>query len=149
MVNDRPKRKAIPVRIKREVCERQGLLCYQCHEVPVHWETGSRTHMDHRPPLRLRGIRDDMRDYEPAQHDPIYLDALCVECHKLRTFRGTGADFCDLTKIKRERRREKERRGEGKKKRTWPKGRSLQSRPFPKVKRGFKARKPERRPERP
>lgn len=132
MSNDRPKRKAIPVRIKREVCEAQGLLCYQCREAPVHWETGSRTHMDHRPPLRLRGISNDMRDYEPAQLDPIYLDALCVECHKLRTFLANGADYSDITKIARFRRREKKIRGEGKKKKAWPKGRKIASRPFQK-----------------
>lgn len=110
--DDRPPRRAIPVRIKRQVCERQNFLCRGDCGRPVDPRPRRQTHFDHSPALRLRDISLDGRDYIPHQHSPEHIDALCPECHHAKT-RGTGATTAgsDIGKIKKERHREDRRAG--------------------------------------
>lgn len=62
---------------------------------------------DHRPPLATRAIRDDGSDWEPAQQDPRYIDALTKACHDARTYRGRsgatslGSDAHAIAKMRR------------------------------------------------
>lgn len=132
MSDERPKRRAIPVKIKREVCERQGFVCACGCNAPVHWRPRSESVFDHIPALRLRDVLPDNSDYSPGQHDSKYLQALSKPCSDLKTFKKHGADFSDLTKIARERRREK-KRTQTRVKKKWRKVKTVwPSRPFPK-----------------
>lgn len=105
----RPKRRDIPRAVKKAVCERQDNVCKGrgCSE-PVHYLPRSRTAFDHNPALRLRDVRSDGTDYEPAQRDGDYIDPLCFRCHAAKTH-GTGATTAgtDTGKIKKERKRAK------------------------------------------
>lgn len=100
---DRPKRKYIPLAVKRAVANRQHWVCKcGCGTEIVH----RKVHWDHEPALRLRDIAADGSDYLPPQNDPDYLDALCPEAHHAKTH-GTGASTAgtDIGKIKKERKR--------------------------------------------
>jgi 5-methylcytosine-specific restriction endonuclease McrA len=105
----RPKRRAIPMRVKRAVCERQLYLCRRCGIVSVHWERQViPTNFDHEPALRLRKINRAGTDYIPPQHSVDHIDALCKFCHDKKT-RGSGATTAgtDVGKIAKERKRAK------------------------------------------
>lgn len=118
----RPKRRAIPIAIKRQVCARQDGHCTCGCGLAVSEKPKTGTKFDHRPPLRLRNISADGLDYEPHQHSPAHIDALCREAHDRRTF-GTGATTAgtDTGLIKKERKRSKP-----------PKFKQrIQNRPFP------------------
>jgi len=65
------------------------------------------TKFDHRPPLRLRDVSADGKDYEPHQHSAEHIDAVCKAEHDRRTYRGGRGARSDATSIARERRREK------------------------------------------
>ncbi len=138
----RPKRKAIPVRVKREVVERQKGVCPCGCGQAVSWKPKTGTKFDHRPPLRLRDVNEAWTDYIPPQHSADHIDAVCQEEHDRRTFRrGAGAATrSDSSEIARERKREKERAGEVKPKHKWPKGRKLQGRGFEKGSRPMRRR---------
>lgn len=133
-MSDRPKRRAIPVAVKRAILERQGAECICGCGQPVSWQTKSDTHFDHEPALRLRAINADGTDYIPAQHDPRYIDARCPESHHAKTH-GTGASTAgsDVGKIKKERKRNrapKRKRKIPPRANPWAKGRKMQSRGF-------------------
>lgn len=103
--SDRPKRRAIPVRIKRAVVERQGGICKCGCGQPVSWKPKTNTHFDHEPALRLREV-SSAGDYIPGQHSQAHIDAICPESHHAKTH-GTGATTAgtDTGKIKKERKR--------------------------------------------
>ena len=126
----RPKRRAIPVKIKRLVVARQEFVCAgrKC-PAPVHWSPRTRTAFDHSPALRLRDLTPDGTEYSPHQHEPSHIDALCPECHDLKT-RGAGATTAgtDIGKIKKERKRGKSPKPKRKwpqRASAWPKGRGF------------------------
>lgn len=94
----RPKRKAIPIRIKREVVARQSGLCAcgcgadvvsrLCFEGEIP-DIARGVNFDHRPPLGLRPVNAAGTDWEPPQHDPTYIEALATKaCHDERTYKG-------------------------------------------------------------
>ena len=105
---ERPKRKAIPQRIKQAVVARQDFTCKCGCGALVSARPKTDTCFDHRPPLRLRDVLPDGSDYSPAQHDPGYIDAICTREHHTRTH-GNGATTAgtDAGLIKKERKREK------------------------------------------
>lgn len=141
---ERPKRKQIPVYVKRLVCERMGGKCpCGCGQL-VSWRPKTDTHFDHEPALRLRDILPDGSDYSPAQHDPKYIDARCSASHRRKTS-GTGATTAgtDVGKIKKLRRYELSAAGNAAAtvanptKPAWG-SRKLPSKPFPKSKKKVK-----------
>lgn len=90
----RPPRKAIPERIKLDVFVRQEGRCaatgrrlasiYHCD-----W--------DHAPALALRPVAPSGADYEPAQLDPAYIQALHPGAHREKT----SDDQARIAKVKR------------------------------------------------
>jgi hypothetical protein len=105
---ERPKRRTIPVAVKRAVCARQKWVCKCGCGMVVSEKPGTGTKFDHRPPLRLRDVLPDGSDYIPPQHSVEHLDAICNAEHHRRTH-GTGATTAgsDIGAIKKERRRAK------------------------------------------
>lgn len=92
----RPKRKAIPDRIKREVLERQNHHCDECKMIFI---VGEKIQFDHRPAIISRPVNADGTDYVPPQLDPVYIDATHVPCHLKRTIgRIPGAEKTVTTK---------------------------------------------------
>lgn len=84
----RPRRKAIPDRLKLEVTLKQGGRCKACGE-KLH-ELAD-TQFDHRPALINRNVAVDNLDYDPPQLDPNFIEALHVDCHDKRT-NGPGGE---------------------------------------------------------
>lgn len=90
----RPARKGIPDRIKLEVFLRQQGRCAV---------TGSRlasifhAEWDHVPALALRPVAPSGADYEPAQLDPAYIQALSPGAHREKTSDDQGR----IAKVKR------------------------------------------------
>lgn len=128
----RPKRKYIPMGVRRESARNQGGIC-GCGCGIAIWadakETKSNCDWDHEPALRLRNVNRRRTDYVPAQLDPRYIVARCPSSHDAKTH-GTGATTAgtDTGKIKKERKRDRA----PKPKRQW------QSRGFDKTKtKGF------------
>lgn len=127
----RPKRTAIPVTLKRNVCERQANRCAGagCDEI-VSARTHSGTQFDHNPALRLRDVNRAGTDYAPHQLSAFHIDALCRRCHAKKTH-GTGATTAgtDAGKIKKERKRAKAiaalTDSPTKPRSKWPRGRKL------------------------
>lgn len=139
MQNDvRPKRLAIPVGTKRDVCARQDGVCKCGCGMPVSERPKTGTKFDHRPPLRLRDVNAAGTDYIPPQHSADHIDAICREEHDRRTFRGGRGARADSSAIARERKAEKHRAGITKPKHKWAPGRQLQSRGFSKQKQPFR-----------
>lgn len=104
----RPKRKRIPVAVRKMVCSRQSWLCpCGCGQV-VYYETKSNTEFDHEPALALRDVNEAGTDYVPPQLDPDYIVARCPDSHLIKTS-GSGATTAgtDIGKIKKQRKREK------------------------------------------
>lgn len=92
----RPKRKAIPLLVKVEVLRRQRAHCAECRR-PL-WPSES-TEYDHRPAIILRTVNAAGTDYEPAQNDPDFIEALHSDCHQERTTgRKPGAERTITTK---------------------------------------------------
>lgn len=80
----RPKRKAIPQRIRRIIEHRQNGLCFcGCNRSIM---PGSQVEWDHSPALQLRPINAAGTDYIPAQLDPAHIVARCPASHKCKTF---------------------------------------------------------------
>jgi hypothetical protein len=102
----RPKRRAIPKRVKMIVAVRQAWLCKCGCGLEIGLAVKSGTQWDHEPALRLRDIAPDGKDYIPPQHDPDYIDARCESSHAAKTH-GSGATTAgsDIGKIKKERAR--------------------------------------------
>jgi 5-methylcytosine-specific restriction endonuclease McrA len=89
MATERPKRKAIPDRIKLEVVLRQDGRCPHCGE-----RLGPLTglNFDHRPAIINRDVNEDGTDYVPPQLDPEFIQAVHeVPCHRERTI-GRGGE---------------------------------------------------------
>lgn len=134
-MTDRPKRRAIPVRIKRQIIAGQKVCPCGCG---LELTIGLPTHWDHEPALRLRNVNRRRTDYIPKQHDRRYIVGRCVPSHKVKTH-GTGATTAgtDIGKISKERRRSRKPRFKRpipsrpmqSSKTRWPK-QKLQSRPF-------------------
>jgi hypothetical protein len=92
----RPKRKAIPDRVKRIVLERQGDRCDHCK---VLFAKDDKKQFDHRPAIEQRPVNAEGTDYIPPQLDPDYIEALHVPCHLHRTVgRVPGASKTVTTK---------------------------------------------------
>ena len=116
-----PKRKKIPLKVKLEAC----LHMLGLDPDDVEW--------DHDPALGVRPINEDGTDYDPPQHDPRYITPRSRENHAEKT-NGTkattaGSDKNRIAKVNRILGKTKQ----GQPKRAWPKGRKIQSRPFPKA----------------
>jgi 5-methylcytosine-specific restriction enzyme A len=83
----RPARKAIPERIKLEVFARQNGRCALTgRRLASIWSA----EFDHVPPLGLRPVAPSGADYEPAQLDPAYIQALSPEAHRAKTCDDQG-----------------------------------------------------------
>jgi hypothetical protein len=130
---DRPKRKAIPDRVKRAVVERQRGLCTCGCGRRVEWRKHRKTtRFDHQPAIEFRAVNAAGTDYDPPQLDPDHIIARCVESDRLKTagklHTSVGSDAHMAGKIR-------TLRGENKPKpkRRWKShGFRSQHRPFPK-----------------
>lgn len=92
----RPKRKAIPVGVKRTVLLRQANACSHCG---VAFQPEDKIEYDHRPAIISRPVDEAGDDYVPAQNDPAFIDALHKPCHLQRTVgRFAGAEKTATTK---------------------------------------------------
>lgn len=122
----RPRRKAIPLSVKRTVMARQHDRCVDCGE-PLD----DTTEFDHRPALWARPVNASGTDYEPAQNDPAFIEGLHGPCHLKRTTgRLPGAERTITTKGSDAHLKAKFNRLEG---RTKPRHKKkIPSRPFPK-----------------
>lgn len=133
MENKRPRRKAIPLKVKQAVCERQNWLCLcGCGNNVGTYQHKATTRFDHTPSIFLRVVNDAGTDYVPPQNDPDFIVARCLVSDGRKTHggkRGTTAGS-DINAIAKQRRRERA----PKPKRKWP------SRPMGKG-RGFEKRK--------
>ena len=90
----RPRRKAIPPKVKLKVFQRQKGICMSCH-API---TDSAEY-DHRPAIISRPVNAAGTDYDPPQLDPEHIEALHPECHQQRTTgRRPGAERTVTTK---------------------------------------------------
>lgn len=100
----RPKRRTIPIRVKRAVVERQAGFCKCGCGQMVSAEPKTDTTFDHEPALRLRDVNPGLNDYIPPQHSQRHIDALRTACHHIKTH-GTGATTAgtDIGKIKKAR----------------------------------------------
>ena len=78
----RPKRKAIPMKVKAAVMARQNRHCAECRTI---FTTDDKVQYDHRPAIIMRPINVDGTDYHPPQNDPDFIDALHKNCHLKRT----------------------------------------------------------------
>lgn len=104
----RPKRRRIPMRIRREVVRRQRGLCKCGCGEPVFAEEGKGTHLDHEPALRLRALNRKKNDYKPHQHSPDHIDAYAHISHAKKKTSGHGTVAgSDIGKIVKERKRAK------------------------------------------
>lgn len=106
----RPRRRSIPMKVKRLVLKRQHGLC-KCGCGRIMGGDIEITHYDHEPALALRAVNRRGTDFVPPQHDPAYIDARCPESHLVKTS-GTGATTAgtDIGKITKERRRKNGRK---------------------------------------
>lgn len=149
MASDRPKRKAIPLRVKLDA----ALIALGLDPKAVQF--------DHSPPIALRQVNAAGDDYVPNQLDPRHIVPMSTAAHRTKTS-GTPpgqkvvhvADG-DQHKIAKADRLERARRlmeadnaaalemyradplapvrtSPGVPRSAWPKGRKMQSRPFPK-----------------
>lgn len=129
----RPKRKAIPLSVKREVRDRQNHHCAGCG---IIFTTDDKIEYDHRPSIIMRAVNVDGTDYHPPQNDPAFIEALHAHCHLKRTVgRIPGAEQTITIKGSDAWLAAKFRKLEGKNK---PRKRqTIAPRGFPKVKRRF------------
>lgn len=89
MSAERPKRKAIPDRIKLEVVLHQNGLCPHCGE---RLGALKDLNFDHRPAIINRDVNAAGTDYVPAQLDPEFIQAIHIlPCHRERTI-GRGGE---------------------------------------------------------
>lgn len=87
----RPARKAIPMRVKTLVLERQKGICVECGH-PFRPDI-DRVEFDHRPAIVMRQVNVEGTDYHPPQNDPAHIEALHSGCHLRRTVgRMPGAE---------------------------------------------------------
>lgn len=92
----RPKRKTIPLAVKRQVRTRQNNHCAECKTI---FTTDDKVQFDHRPAIILRAVNVEGSDYHPPQNDPAFIEALHQLCHLKRTVgRIPGAEKTITTK---------------------------------------------------
>lgn len=138
-MTDRPKRKEIPLKVKRVVGARQNWVCECGCGDPVTLIVRMGTEWDHMPALALREINSDGSDYIPPQHDPDHIVARCRASHRAKTShpRGPhtslGSDIHNIAKAKRLADPKPSKRPMKSGNANWPQGRKLQSRPFSKA----------------
>lgn len=88
-MSERPKRKAIPDRIKLEAVLAQDGLCAHCKQ---RLGRLADIEFDHRPALVNRDVNEAGTDYVPPQLDPEFIQAVHeVPCHRERTI-GRGGE---------------------------------------------------------
>lgn len=170
MASDRPKRKAIPERVKlASTLIAAGMHPAAAADLAARLGPGARgvvlstllgvldvadAEYDHSPPLGLRPVNAAGDDYDPPQLDPRHITPRAKADHRTKTS-GTPAGQKvvtvangDIHRIAKAKRLEEARLtrfehtevrmvlGEGEQSRKqsqpWPKGRKMQSRPFPK-----------------
>lgn len=96
-------RKAIPLKVKLLVLINQA----RCSACGKKLGDANQLQFDHRPPLLLREWCEEKQDWNPAQNDPLYLEAIHEDCHQARTTgrKGTsiattrGSDVGDFAHI--------------------------------------------------
>lgn len=105
------RRKAIPDRVKDEVNKRQGGVCYCGCGTPI----GKGFVYDHNPALELRILNDAETDTIPPANDPKYIDAVCSDYNKRKTYGNkattAGSDAGRISKVRRILKGGKTRRG--------------------------------------
>jgi hypothetical protein len=80
--DERPARKDPPKTLKATIYTRQAGRCHLTGvRLPTIWDC----EWHHIPPLSIRPVRPDGRDYEPGQLDPDYLFAVHPRAHKAST----------------------------------------------------------------
>jgi hypothetical protein len=146
------KRPAIPKSVKAAVFARQNGRCAEGRvKIGLGFEP---FHLDHRPALCTRRFDTEARegkgDTIPASNDPNFIEAITVAAHKARTFgpggerriTTRGSDIGEKARVKRlAAKHAPQRRDMGdveasgshagvRRKKAWPAGRKLQSRPF-------------------
>lgn len=105
------RRKPIPRKVKLAVLARQDGFCIcGCGQ----YADGTFIY-DHNPALELRLMNDDGTDTIPPANDPNYIDAVCPDYNKRKTY-GTksttaGSDANRIAKVKRILKGGKKRRG--------------------------------------
>ena len=82
---DRP---AIPHAVKMAVCTRQAFKCACGCGNPLLF---GMTQFDHRPALMNREYNLDTHTFTPDANDPLFIEAVTMTCHALRTF-GPGGE---------------------------------------------------------
>ena len=119
-MNERPKRKAIPVSVKIEACL---LLLGFDDPKAVQW--------DHDPAIGLRPVNVAGDDYDPPQLDPRRIFPMLTPDHARKTDGDPAIPLSgDKSRIAKAVRLERKRLADRKAKRTWPKGRRIESRGF-------------------
>lgn len=78
----RPKRKAIPRKVKDIVLARQNHHCAECSTI---FTADDSIQYDHRPAIIMRPVNVNGDDYFPSQLDPDHINALHKLCHLKRT----------------------------------------------------------------
>jgi 5-methylcytosine-specific restriction endonuclease McrA len=96
--NEAPPRRAWTAHLIVMLLYRCGNRCEEC-KCDLN---GGGINIDHRPPLALRRV--EFGEHVPHQHDPAWLDVLCVRCHSIRTSKGKGAQRSDASNIAKVRR---------------------------------------------
>lgn len=140
-MTDRPKRRGIPDRVKKEVVARQGGICLCGCNRDVEWKAHKlTTRFDHTPAIFLRPINDAGTDYEPPQLDPRYIVARCIESDEARRSGGkarattAGRETNAVAKQRKRDKPPKPKRARGsrpfKGRSQWPTGRKIQSAKF-------------------
>jgi hypothetical protein len=146
-------RPTIPMTTKFNVAMRQDGRCPRCGNKLGEWKD---VQFDHDPALQLRAWSEDLQDTLPAANDVEFIRALHKDCHAEKTTgrRGEsklskrGGDISEVAKVRRITRKEEEFRkrlltkgdaepDSGEASSRWPR-RKMQSRPFPKRKKGSK-----------
>lgn len=87
-MTDRPRKKAIPDKVKLLSVLRHGGCCVDCHE---KLQDVADVQFDHRPAVINRPVNEDGTDYVPAQLDPEFIYPRCISCHDKRT-NGPGGE---------------------------------------------------------
>lgn len=84
----RPKRKAIPKKVRLTVLARTLNCCAACGH---GFRRDSKIEFDHRPAIIMRAVNVEGTDYHPPQNDPAHIEPLHKSCHLQRTV-GRKAD---------------------------------------------------------
>lgn len=112
IIHTRPKRLAVPARVKRNVLLRQEYKCACVARHDLEYDR-SRTRgrwvvqFDHSPPIALREVSADGTDTVPPMNDPDYIFAMSPDCHQSKTSHPRGrhtsldSDQHAITKAKR------------------------------------------------